>query len=237
MGGGVGISIHGSHRVAGDGLKFAMPEVGIGFFPDVGATWFLPRLPGQVGTWVALTGASLDAADATAFGIATHWVRSARLPELAEALCGNVPVAAVLGAFAKPVASGPVARRRAAIDRLFAADTVEEIVAALGAETEGPDAHFARDALAAIRGKSPTSLKIALAQVRRGRNLDFDECMRTEYRIVSRVVKGHDFYEGIRAVIVDKDRAPRWQPASLDAVSDSDVAAYFAPLPTELVLR
>jgi enoyl-CoA hydratase len=237
MGGGVGISIHGSHRVAGDGLRFAMPEVGIGFFPDVGATWFLPRLPGEVGTWLALTGETLGAADATAFGIATHRVRSTRLPELAQALCGNVAADAVLGAFAEPIVPGPVAARRAAMDRLFAADTVEEIVAALAAETAGADASFAGDALAAIRRKSPTSLKIALAQLRRGRTLDFEACMQTEFRIVSRIVRGHDFYEGIRAVIVDKDRNPRWSPASLDAVSEADVEAYFAPLPTELALR
>jgi enoyl-CoA hydratase len=239
MGGGVGISIHGSHRVAGDSLKFAMPEVGIGFFPDVGATWFLPRLPGQVGTWLALTGASLGADDATTFGVGTHRVRSARLPELAEALCGTVPVDAVLGAFAEPAAPGPMAAHRGAIDQLFGAGTVEGILAALAAEaaSDGPEAEFARDAAAAIRGKSPTSLKIALSQLRRGKDLDFDECMRTEYRIVSRIVKGHDFYEGIRAVIVDKDRTPRWQPGSLVAISDADVAAYFAPLAADLALR
>jgi enoyl-CoA hydratase len=238
MGGGAGIAIHGSHRVAGDGLKFAMPEVGIGFFPDVGATWFLPRLPGEMGTWLALTGEPLEADDATAAGIATHRVRSARLPDLADALCSGVPVDAVLGAFSEPSAPGPLAARRSAIDPLFQPDTVEAILAALDVETAaaGTDAPFARHAAASIREKSPMSLKIARAQLRRGKMLDFDQCMRTEYRIVSRVVKGHDFYEGIRAVIVDKDRAPDWQPPSLEAVSKADVDSHFAPLPVGLEL-
>src|SRR5215470_16597932 len=119
MGGGVGISVHGSQRVAGDNFLFAMPEVGIGFFPDIGATWFLPRMPGELGTYYALTGERLAAGDAVAAGIATHRVASARFPELLEALCSAVPVDALLGAFAQPAEPGPVAARRAAIDRLF----------------------------------------------------------------------------------------------------------------------
>ena len=237
LGGGVGIAIHGSHRVAGDGFRFAMPEVGIGFFPDIGATWFLPRLAGEAGTWCALAGERLEAADAAELGIATHRVRSARLPELLDALCSAVPVDALLAAFAAPLAGGPLQTHRAAIDRLFDADRVEDILSALDAAgLAGADADFARRTAATIRTKSPTSLKIALAQLRRGKSLDFDASLRTEFRIVSRVVTGHDFYEGIRAVIVDKDHNPRWQPPALDAVSDADVARYFAPLPDELDL-
>ena len=170
MGGGVGLAIHGSHRVAGDGFRFAMPEVGVGFFPDIGATWFLPRLPGETGTYCALTGERIDAADATALRIATHRVASARLPELLDGLCGTVPVDALLAAFAEPAAGGPMQVNRAAVDRLFGADRVEDIVSALDAagSTAGPDAGFARLAAATIRTKSPTSLKIALAQLRRG---------------------------------------------------------------------
>src|SRR3984893_18342415 len=178
MGGGAGISIHGSHRVAGERFVFGMPEVGIGFFPDIGATWFLPRLPGRLGAYCALTGERLNAADATTAGVATHRVASSRFPELIEALCGNVPVDAE--------AAGP-----------------------------GMDAAFASRMAALIRLKSPTSLKIALAQMRRGPALDFNGCMRTEFRIVSRVMRGQDFYEGVRAVIIDKDQAPRWNPATL----------------------
>src|SRR5215475_4733616 len=133
MGGGVGISVHGSHRVAGDKFTFAMPEVGIGFFPDIGATWFLPRLPGALGTYCALTGERLAAEDGVAAGIATHRVASARFPDLIEALCGAVAVDAILGAFAQPPAAGPVAARRPTIDRLFRPHRVEDLLATLDA--------------------------------------------------------------------------------------------------------
>jgi enoyl-CoA hydratase len=238
MGGGVGISVHGSHRVAGDKFMFAMPEVGIGFFPDVGATFFLPRLPAALGTYCALTGERLDAADAVAAGVATHRVPSARFPDLIEALCRAVPLDASLAACAQPAAHGPVASRRTAIETLFTGERVEDILAALDAEgaAGGPDATFASATAALIRTKSPTSLKIALAQTRRGSALDFAECMRTEFRIVSRVVRGHDFYEGVRAVIIDKDQRPRWQPSTLAAVSAAEVERHFAPLASELEL-
>jgi enoyl-CoA hydratase len=238
MGGGVGISVHGSHRVAGDKFMFAMPEVGIGFFPDVGATFFLPRRPAALGTYCALTGERLDAADAVAAGVATHRVPSARFPDLIEALCRAVPLAASLAACARPAAHGPVASRRTAIETLFTGGRVEDILAALDAEgaAGGPDAAFASAAAALIRTKSPTSLKIALAQTRRGSALDFAECMRTEFRIVSRVVRGHDFYEGVRAVIIDKDQSPRWEPSTLAAVSAAEVERHFAPLASELEL-
>jgi enoyl-CoA hydratase len=238
MGGGVGIAIHGSHRVAGDGFRLAMPEVGIGFFPDIGATWFLPRLAGEAGTYCALTGDRVDAAEAAALGLATHRVPSSRLPDLLDGLCSSVPVDALLAAFAEPVAANPPQLQRQVIDRLFATDRVEDILSALdtAGAAGGSAADFARRAAATIRTKSPTSLKIALAQLRRGRSLDFEACLRTEFRIVSRVVTGHDFYEGIRAVIVDKDHRPAWRPPTLEAVSDADVAAYFAPVTRELDL-
>jgi enoyl-CoA hydratase len=242
MGGGVGISVHGSHRVAGDRFTFAMPEVSIGFFPDIGATWFLPRMPGELGTYCALTGERLDPADGVAAGIATHRVASARFPDLVEALCGAVPVDALLGAFAQPVGEGPVAARRGPIDRLFAHNRAEDILAALDAAAsqngtqQGTDAAFASATAALMRTKSPTSLKIVLEQMRRGSTLDFTQCMRTEFRIVSRVVQDHDLYEGIRAVIIDKDQAPQWQPPTLAAVSAAEVERHFAPLARELVL-
>jgi enoyl-CoA hydratase len=238
MGGGVGVSIHGSHRVAGDHFSFAMPEVGIGFFPDVGATWFLPRLPGELGTYCALTGERLPAADAVAAGLATHRVPSVRFPDLIEALCGAVAVDAILGAFADSAGEGVLQARRPLIDRLFAGHRVEDILSLSDAKIapDGPDEAFARASGDLIRGKSPTSLKLALAQLRRGRVLDFEACMRTEFRIVSRVVRGHDFYEGIRAVIIDKDQTPRWRPACLEAVSEAEVERHFAPLAAELSL-
>ncbi|MFN3658795.1 MAG: enoyl-CoA hydratase/isomerase family protein [Pseudolabrys sp.] len=238
MGGGVGVSVHGSHRVAGDRYAFAMPEVGIGFFPDVGATWFLPRMPGEAGTFCALTGERFNAADAVAAGLATHHVASARFPDLIEGLCGTVSVDAVLAAFAEPAGEGPIAARRATIDRLFAGDDVEAILGALDREaaSASADAEWAGKTAAVMRTKSPTSLKIALQQVRRGRDFDFAACMRAEFRIVSRLIHGHDFHEGVRAVIVDKDNSPRWNPATLAAVSEAEVNRHFAPLDVELRL-
>jgi enoyl-CoA hydratase len=231
MGGGVGVSIHGSHRVAGDRFQFAMPEVGIGFFPDVGATWFLPRLPGELGAFCALTAERLRADDAVAAGVATHRVSSGRFAELLDGLTGTIPVDALLAAFAEPAREGPVMAMRTIIDRHFAAEKVGDILAAL----DRGDA--ATQTLAAgIRGKAPLSLEIALAQMRRGPQWSFDDCMRAEFRIVSRIVRGVDFYEGVRAVIIDKDNAPRWRPPRLEDITDAEVERHFAPLDRELEL-
>ncbi len=210
MGGGVGVSVHGSHRVAGERFQFAMPEVGIGFFPDVGATWFLPRLKGEIGSYCALTGERLKTADGVAAGVASHHVRSARLPELTDALCGDVSVDAILAAFAE------------ALER--------------EAKAGGADAEWAAKIAAIVRGKSPMSLRIALQQMRRGKHWPFEECMQAEFRIVSCIIREHDFYEGVRAVIVDKDNRPRWRPATLAEVTPSMVEAHFAPLDEELPL-
>jgi enoyl-CoA hydratase len=239
MGGGVGVSVHGSHRVAGDRFAFSMPEVGIGFFPDVGATWFLPRMPGELGAYCGLTGERFGIADAHAAGIATHRIPSTRFPALLDGLSGTVSVDAVLAAFAEPAGEGPIMARRAAIDRLFAASSVDAILSALDREASvgGADSEWAGKTAATMRAKSPLSLKLALAQVRRGATMDFATCMTTEFRIVSRVIHGHDFYEGVRAVIVDKDNKPRWQPTTLAGVSDAEVDCHFAPLgPDELQL-
>ena len=239
MGGGVGVSVHGSHRVAGDRFSFAMPEVGIGFFPDVGATWFLPRMPGELGTFCALTGERFDVADAVAGGVATHRIPSARFAALQDGLTSSVSVDAILAAFAEPAGEGPIAQRKRAIDRLFAGDMVENILAALDREaaSDSADAQWAKQTAATMRAKSPLSLKLALAQVRRGKDWDFGTCMRMEFRIVSRVIHGHDFYEGVRAVIIDKDNQPRWRPATLPDVGEADVERHFAPLGvSELVL-
>ena len=230
MGGGFGVSVHGSHRVAGDRFQFAMPEVGIGFFPDVGATWVLPRMPGGTGAWCALTGERMKAADGVATGIATHHVHSQRFPDLLDALCGNVSVDALLAAFAEAQTEGPMTARRTLIDRLFAGDRVEDILIAL----EGAGDDWATQTAATIRKKSPTSLKVALAQIRRGRDWSFEDCMKAEMRIVSHIVHGHDFYEGVRAAIVEKDNVPKWHPATLAAVEEAAVERHFGPIPEEL---
>jgi enoyl-CoA hydratase len=242
MGGGVGLSVHGSHRVAGDRFSFAMPEVGIGFFPDVGATWFLPRLPGELGAYCALTGERLNAADGANASIATHCVLSSRFPELQDSLCDTGSIDTLLAAFAEPPSAGQVTSHRAAIDRLFGGERVEDILAALDREARSGTtiAEFAGATAATIRAKSPTSLKLALAQVRAGKSLAFEACMRTEFRIVSRIIHGRDFYEGVRAVIVDKDNAPRWRPATLHEVTQAEIERHFALLgagePAELEL-
>ncbi|MCO5159019.1 MAG: enoyl-CoA hydratase/isomerase family protein [Aquamicrobium sp.] len=232
MGGGVGLSAHGSHRVAGERLMFAMPETGIGFFPDVGGTFFLPRMPGRTGTWLALTAARLGQADALWSGFATHAVASADLGAVVDALAEKGDPDVTLAAFTRPASDAPAEVLLPVIDRCFSADTVEGILARLDAE----DGEWAAKQAAAIRQKSPTSLKIALRQMREGAAASFEDCMRTEYRIVSRIPAGVDFYEGVRAVIIDKDNAPKWRPDRLEDVADAAIDAYFAPLANELDL-
>lgn len=228
MGGGVGVSMHGRYRVGSEKLVFAMPEVGIGFFPDVGGTFILPRLKGEAGTFYALTGERVRQAEAFDVGILTHAVPSARFAELEAALAEAHEVKPVLDAFHAPPDVDSLAPRLAAIDRLFNAPSVEEILSQLDAET-GPFADVATKAASAIRAKSPLSVTLALHQMRIGRDLSFNDAMVIEYRIVSRILAGHDFYEGIRAVIIDKDNQPRWRPAALAGVDPGDIASHFAP--------
>ncbi|MBV9077551.1 MAG: enoyl-CoA hydratase/isomerase family protein [Methylobacteriaceae bacterium] len=230
MGGGVGVSFHGSHRVAGERFLFAMPEVGIGFFPDVGATWFLPRLPGETGTYLALTGSRIGPDDARALGLATHLAPTASFEAIVERLAAGEAPDDVLASLARPPGPSPLLAERTLIDRCFAAPSVAEILARLDREAEAGSA-FARDAAATIRTKSPTSLVVALAQMRAGRDLDFEAAMALEFRIVNRIAAGHDFYEGVRATIIDKDGAPAWRPASLAELDpDEVVRAHVAPL-------
>ena len=234
MGGGVGVSLHGSHRVAGDRYAFAMPEVGIGFFPDVGATWALPRLPGKAGLYLALTGERVRAADALALGLATHAVPSSAFDDVRAALTAGEPVDAVLASAARDPGEAFLGRERDIVDSCFAGESVEAVLSRLDeAATDG--SAFAAKTAATIRAKSPTSLCIAFEQMRRGGALDFEEAMRTEYRIVSRVVEGHDFYEGVRAAVIDKDGAPNWRPPTLAGVTKADVRRHFDSLgPREL---
>jgi enoyl-CoA hydratase len=229
MGGGVGVSLHGSHRVAGERFGFAMPEVGIGFFPDVGASHLLPRLPGASGMFIALTGERVRQADALALGLATHAALSGDMPALRAALVAGEPVDAVLERFSMQPGAGPLAGQRPLIDRCFGGTGVEAILAALDGEASVGEAQAAQWA-ATIRGKSPTSLALAHGQMVRGRGMDFAEAMRMEFRIVSRLCHGHDFYEGVRAVIIDKDNAPRWQPDTLGALDADIIARHFEPL-------
>lgn len=226
MGGGVGVSVHGSHRVGSEKLTFAMPEVGIGFFPDVGGTFFLPRLPGKVGLWLALTGERLKIADAVWAGIVTHHVPSADFDALFKALTVAIDVDATLRLFARPAGTAPLATSHKALDRLLSADTLDDALARIeSAATDGDEAAHALGSVLATR--SPTSVAIAFEQIRRGARLDFDACMRLEFRIVNHIVRGHDFPEGVRAVIIDKDNAPVWVPATFDAVDPDAIEQHF----------
>lgn len=231
MGGGVGVCVHGSHRIAGDKFLFAMPEVGIGFFPDVGATYFLPRLPGEIGTWCALTGDRLKAGDGVNAQVATHYVPSVQQGAAIAALAQSDDVDETLARFAQPIAPGPMMSRAGILNRTFKGDSVEQILDQLGAEARagGPDAAWADETRLLLLKRPPLSLRIALAQMRRGKAFSFAEAIRCEFRIVTRMANNPDFIEGIRATIIDKDNAPRWQHAGLSQVSADVVDAYFAP--------
>ena len=230
MGGGVGVSVHGSHRIATESTVFAMPETGIGLFPDVGGSYFLSRMPGEIGMYLALTGARLKAPDMLYAGVATSLMPAANAEELLERLSKGETVEYALDELSSPLPEAPLAGIASDIQRIFSLGSVEGIVAAL--ESDG--SQWARDTEAMLRTKSPTSLKIAYRQLREGAHLSFDDCMKMEFRLVNRVVEGHDFYEGVRAVIIDKDNAPKWRPATLTDVRDEDVDRYFAPLGREL---
>lgn len=230
MGGGVGVSFHGSHRVMTENAQFAMPEVGIGFFPDVGGSYLLSRLPDDFGVYLGLTGKRLRWGDALWAGLATHAVAAADLDGLLTRLCqGEAPQAALRDVSRTPARETDDGTLHL-IARCFSAGTVEGLAGQLAEMAAQGDA-FAASTLAAIEARSPTSLNVALRQIGAGSMLDFDECMRMEFRIVNRMLAGHDFYEGIRTAVIDKGDRPRWRPSSLAEVEPEAVESYFAPLP------
>jgi enoyl-CoA hydratase len=240
MGGGVGISAHGSHRVVTERTLFAMPETSIGLFPDVGATWLLPRLPGAIGMYLGLTGARLGAADCLYAGLGSVFVPADRLTALTAALAGADPsrdpfaaVDRVLREFTDDPGPAKLPALRERIDACFGQPSLEAVLRAL----EREPSTWGRTQLELLRGKSPTSLAVTFCQIKKGAALDFDSAIQLEYRLVHRVMAGHDFREGVRAAIIDKDNRPRWQPARLEDVSGADLEGYFAPLPSgELAL-
>jgi len=239
MGGGVGISMPARFRIATENTTYAMPETGIGLFPDVGGGWYLPRKPGEIGMWLALTGARLKAADCLIAGIATHFmpteILAAARAQIAGAAQTHEPERALASGLealsesaGRPKALTPENIER--IDRLFAGDSVEAIFAAL--EADGSD--WANAQLATLRTKSPQALKVSFRQLREGAKAQsFADEMRMEYRLAARVSSRHDFQEGVRALIVDKDNTPAWNPASLDGVTDALLDELFAPLPAQ----
>lgn len=230
MGGGVGISLHGDVRVAAESYSFAMPETGIGFFPDVGTTYALPRLPGCTGHYLALTGSRIGPGDALAVGLATHAARAADFETILDRLAGGAEIARALEGLDGPATeTGPLVAERSLIDACFSGDSVAEVLARLDAAAREGSA-FAERTAATMRSRSPTSLVITHALMRRGGDLGFAEAMLAEYRLAERLMGEHDFYEGVRAVIVDKDNAPRWQPERLEAVDAAGIEAALASL-------
>ncbi|MHB0952414.1 MAG: enoyl-CoA hydratase/isomerase family protein [Allorhizobium sp.] len=237
MGGGVGLSGHGSHRIVTETTRLAMPETGIGFFPDVGATWLLSQAPGELGTWLGLTGEPVGPGDAIAAGFAHWFMPAADLPALAAKLgalpagVGHEQVSATIAAFAEPAPATIFGGNREIIDRCFAFNSIEEILEALASD----GSEFAQKTRATMLTRSPTSLKVTLALLRKGRaSPDLETCLETEFAATAQILRTPDFYEGIRAAIIDKDRNPKWSPATLDAVGPEIVGAFFKPHPQPL---
>ncbi|HEX7850534.1 MAG TPA: enoyl-CoA hydratase/isomerase family protein [Sphingomonas sp.] len=231
MGGGVGISQPARYRVATENTRLAMPETGIGLFPDVGGGWYLSRLPGRVGQYLALTGHRLDGAECLNLGLASDYLTSDAL-EAAKARIADAPleIDEILSDLAAPVPEAALLAQQEDVDRLFASDRLEDIYAALDAD----GGEWARATLATLRTKSPQTMKVSLRLLAEGRQMvDFAAEMTQEYAVGSRVVVRHDFLEGVRAVIVDKDNTPVWNPDTPEGVTDDLIDAIFAPLPTE----
>jgi enoyl-CoA hydratase len=224
MGGGAGVSVHGHYRLADASLDFAMPETGIGFIPDVGSSHFLSRCPGEFGMYLALTGARIGTGDALDAGLLTHTVDRKNFDQVLESLSHSEAVEDVVAHHARKAKPGPLAQHRRRIETIFSAASVEAILERL--DRDGSD--FARETAQTIRAKSPASVKIVFRQMREGRNLDLKQCLAMEYRLAMRVLPSHDFREGVRAALIDKDRNPKWQPSSLAAVGNIDM--FFASL-------
>lgn len=231
MGGGVGLAQPCRYRLATERTTFAMPETGIGLFPDVGGGWYLPRMPDHLGLWLALTGARIKAADCELLGIATDFVQSGQVADLKAAILADPgAVETLLTEVEADAGRPPIAQHQDEIGRLFAGDSVEAIVAALAAT----DTDWAREQLKVLAAKSPQTLKVAFRQLRLGAAAkSFADHMAMEYRIGARVVQRHDFLEGVRTVIVDKDNAPKWNPPTLESVGEDLLDGIFAALPSE----
>ncbi|NIJ06550.1 enoyl-CoA hydratase [Sphingomonas vulcanisoli] len=229
MGGGVGISQPARYRVATERTVYAMPETGIGLFPDVGGGWYLSRMPGRTGQYLAVTGARIDGADAVALDVATHYIESDKLDAVKAAIVyAPANLERILADAAVMPPPGKLADARADVDRLFASDRLEDIHAAL--EADGSD--WAAKQIAVMDTKSPQTMKVALRQLAEGaQHVDFADEMRMEYGLAVHILQRPDFVEGVRALIIDKDNAPRWNPPSIAETPDSLIDAIFQPLP------
>lgn len=237
MGGGAGVSVHGSYRVATEKFRFAMPETGIGFFPDVGGTYFLPRCTGRSGWYLGLTGDIIGSDDAKFAGLIDKTIPRAQIPALLSELNTtnwkddpHQTVQAILANFVDTSADFSIlATHQTCINHCFSAPTLEAILHRLHRE----DSEFSARTGQLLNSRSPTSLKVTYEALCKGEQLDFDNCMRMEYRLARRFLQSHDFFEGVRAQVIDKDRSPHWQPDNLAAVDPHMVSAYFQPLSPE----
>ncbi|MGX1305968.1 enoyl-CoA hydratase [Amorphus suaedae] len=230
MGGGVGVSVHGSHRVATERTVFAMPETGIGFFPDVGGSYILSRMPAHSGMYAGLTAARLGQADCLWAGLATHAVESASLGGIKERLLAGAELEKTLAEASVALELSPLQELESEIAHFFAKPSLEEILTALAGADAGMS--WARETLRTLRERAPSSLAITFNEIRLARDLSFEECMAMEYRIVSRILQHDDFYEGVRAVLVDKDGAPKWRPERVEDLDPAVIAEHFEPLGT-----
>ncbi len=231
MGGGVGISLYGTHRVAGENISFAMPETGIGFTPDVGASWFLPRMPGKIGLYLALTGHVCRRADTYYLGVATHCISAQKFEAIKAAMIEAEPIDPILDGLHEPPGESELERLRNPVDRLFSAATLDDLFRGLERE-DGEWRDWAQETLARLSKRSPLSLKVTFELQKRGTTFkSLKEALTTEYRVATRMIRLHDFLEGVRAVIVDKDHSPHWQPAELGEVSNALVQSIFEPPP------
>ncbi len=233
MGGGVGLAAHGSHRIVTERTKLAMPEVGLGFFPDVGGTWLLPQSPGEIGTYFGLTGQTMNGPDAVYAGFADTVVSSAQLPALRDALtkvrtgASFADVKATIDGFATGEVAGPVAATQSRIDGWFARDRMEEIFTALNCD----GSELAQSTLKKLNEKSPRGMVVTLKLLRLARtSSSLEECLVREYRAALEVFASDDFREGIRAAVIDKDRNPKWSPARIEDVTPEMAAPYFAEI-------
>ncbi len=230
MGGGVGFCAYGTHRVAGESIKLAMPETAIGFFPDVGGSYLLSRFPGELGMYLGLTGRSIGQADAYHLGFATHAVHSRNFQKIKNAMIEADPIDPVVDALHEYPGPGTLMPMKDVIDRIFAAGTVEEIVKRLE-EEDGDHLDWAKEVILELNRKSPLSLKITHKLIREARELrDLKSALIVDFRLAARFLRSHDFLEGIRAAIIDKDQKPEWKPDKLSDVSDDMIDRYFSPL-------
>ena len=239
MGGGVGISMHGSHCLATPDLVFAMPETGIGFFPDVGTTYLLSRLPYKIGFYLGLTGARMTYDDCYELGLIDAVIEQDKFPEVIYALADAVldsgadtdaVISQVIQGFSQSTTTSQLLPHREQILRCFDKESVEDIMHSLNQESD----EWCQQTLAILKTRSPTSLRVTLRALQSAAGTEFDDCIKTEYRLANRFLEGHDFFEGIRSVVIDKDHNPHWVPNKLADVSAEEAAKYFAPLEAEL---